>query len=245
MLKIVSLRILVALAITISSSSAANAGFLSPDSDSYFAAANWTLTTNGGDGSGTITTDAMTLISNDAGGFDKYVRYSITIPTNIETISFRYQWSTTDGWIYDTPSYFVGSTQTNICTWIDRICSGTVTNLDFSSQVGQQFIFQQNSLDGCCGRATLVISEINGVITRSGPTDEEIAAEAARVAAEAARVAAAQAAQSAADAAYALKMAPKTDLGQCYLGSDKVADPTGEIRGMLDEINRKYGNLIK
>ena len=87
---------------------------------------------------------------------------------------------------------------------------------------------------------------------RNGPTDEEIAAEAARVAAEAARVAAeaarvaaAQAAQSAADAAYALKMAPKTDLGQCYLGSDKVADPTGEIRGMLDEINRKYGYLIK
>jgi len=79
----------------------------------------------------------------------------------------------------------------------------------------------------------------------NGPTEEEIAAEAARVAAEAARVAAAQAAQSAADAEYALKMAPKTDFGQCYSGSDKVADPTGEIRGMLDEINRKYGNLIK
>jgi|LauGreSBDMM110SN_4_FD.fasta_scaffold86949_1 hypothetical protein len=93
----------------------------------------------------------------------------------------------------------------------------------------------------------------------SGPTEEEIAAEAARVAAEAARVASeaarvaseaarvasVRAAQSAADAAYALKMAPKTDFGQCYLGSDKVADPTGEIRGMLDEINRKYGNLIK
>jgi len=78
-----------------------------------------------------------------------------------------------------------------------------------------------------------------------GPTEEEIAAEAARVAAEAARVASVRAAQSAADAAYALKMAPKTDLGQCYLGSDKVADPTGEIRGMLDEIMRKYGNLIK
>ena len=72
----------------------------------------------------------------------------------------------------------------------------------------------------------------------TGPTEEEIAAEAARVAA-------AQAAQSAADNAFALKMAPKTDFGQCYLGSDKVADPTGEIRGMLDEINRKYGNLIK
>jgi hypothetical protein len=71
-----------------------------------------------------------------------------------------------------------------------------------------------------------------------GPTEEEIAAEAARVASV-------RAAQSAADAAYALKMAPKTDLGQCYLGSDKVADPTGEIRGMLDEIMRKYGNLIK
>ena len=87
---------------------------------------------------------------------------------------------------------------------------------------------------------------------RSGPTDEEIAAEAARVAAEAARVAAeaarvasVKAAQLAVDAAYALKMAPKTDFGQWYLGSDKVADPTGEIRGMLDEIMRKYGNLIK
>jgi len=81
--------------------------------------------------------------------------------------------------------------------------------------------------------------------TRTGPTDEEIAAEAARVAAEAARVAAVQAAQKAADDAQALKMAPKTDFGQCYSGSDKVADPTGEIRGMLDVINRKYGNLIK
>jgi hypothetical protein len=74
--------------------------------------------------------------------------------------------------------------------------------------------------------------------TRTGPTDEEIAAEAARVAAV-------QAAQKAADDAQALKMAPKTDFGQCYSGSDKVADPTGEIRGMLDVINRKYGNLIK
>jgi hypothetical protein len=85
-----------------------------------------------------------------------------------------------------------------------------------------------------------------------GPTEEEIAAEAARVAAEAARVAAeaarvaaVQAAQSEADAAQALKMAPKTDFSQCYSGSDKLADPKGEIRGMLDEINRKYGNLIK
>ena len=30
-----------------------------------------------------------------------------------------------------------------------------------------------------------------------------------------------------------------------FYGSDKISDPTGEIRGMLDEINRKYGNLIK
>jgi hypothetical protein len=99
---------------------------------------------------------------------------------------------------------------------------------------------------------TFLNALLASVGTRTGPTDEEIAAEAARVAAEAARVAAeaarvaaSQVAQAEADAAYALKMAPKTDFGKCNSGSDKVADPTGEIRGMLDEINRKYGNLIK
>jgi hypothetical protein len=48
---------------------------------------------------------------------------------------------------------------------VDENCTtGTVNNLDLSTQVGQQFIFEQDSSDGCCGRATLVISDINGVI---------------------------------------------------------------------------------
>jgi hypothetical protein len=118
--------------------------------------------------------------------------------------------------------------------------------LDFHRQIGT---YEGPDIYGATQFSSLTDSYFRVYRTGSffvdGPTEEEIAAEAARVAAEAARVAAVQAAQSAADAAQALKMAPKTDFSQCYSGSDKLADPKGEIRGMLDEINRKYGNLIK
>ena len=219
MLKLVRLRILVALAITISSSSAANAGFLSAGSDSYFAAANWTLTTNGGNGSGTITTDAMTLISNQSFGSDKYVRYSITIPANIETLSFSWQWSTNDSWQdWDVPSYKFGSTAIEICTSFDRSCSGTVTNLDLSSLVGQQFIFEQNSSDGFGGSATLVISEVNGVIYR---------------------------APAPAPAEASVRATTSLSFSQSLYGSDKLSDTDGQLRKTVDAIDAKYGYLIK
>lgn len=196
---------------------------MSTASDPYFAAANWTQTTNGGDGSGSITTDAMTLISNNAGGTEIWVRYSIEIPTNIQTLSFNYQWSTVDGWLYDTPSYFVGSTQTNICTDTDRFCSGTVTNLDLSTQVGQQFIFQQISLDGLFGRATLVISEVNGVITAPEPESAPVPA----------------------PAEVSVRKSSNLQFHEALYGTDKLSDPDGQLRKTVDAIDAKYGYLIK
>jgi hypothetical protein len=167
----------------------------------------------------------------------------------------------TDGNLAISPILSVGTLQ----SWIDlvdsyladgstRFSRNNVEYLDFHRQIG--YVDDPNFLSPSTVYSHVTDSYFRVYRTGSffvdGPTEEEIAAEAARVAAEAARVAAEAArvaadaaAQSAADAAYALKMAPKTDFGQCYLGSDKVADPTGEIRGMLDEINRKYGNLIK
>ena len=223
MIKIVPLRILVALAITISSSSAANAGFLSPGSDSYFAASNWMLTTNGGDGSGTITSDAMTLISNDDHLFNpnKYVRYSILIPANAKTLSFSYSYSTNDTYqYYDIPSYIIGSDEIIICIASDISCSGTVTNLDLSSLAGQQFIFQQISDDGIGGQATLVITEIYGVITAPpAPAPKPVET-------------------------YVRK-STNLQFNEAMYGSDKLSDPDGQLRKTVDAIDAKYGYLIK
>ena len=214
-----TLRILLGAVLAIYSSPVANAGFLSTNSDPYFAAGNWTPTTNGGDGSGTITADAMTLVSNNANGAFKYVRYSITIPANIETLSFSYQWSTADiNASVDAPSYIIGSTTTIICGLNVRSCTGTVTNLDLSSKVGQQFIFDQNSSDGCCGRATLVISEVNGVIYR---------------------------APAPAPATVYVRQNSNLTFAQSLYASDTLSDPDGELRKTVDQIMAKYGSLIK
>jgi len=215
MSKIMTLRILLGAVLAIYSSPVANAGFLSTNSDPYFAAGNWTPTTNGGDGSGTITADAMTLVSNNASGANKYVRYSITIPANIETLSFRYQWSTDDhNASLDLPSYIIGSTTTFICGLTVRSCTGTITNLDLSSKVGQQFIFDQNSYDGCCGRATLVISEVNGVIYRAPAT-------------------------------VYVRQNSNLTFAQSLYASDTLSDPDGQLRKTVDQIMNKYGSLIK
>jgi hypothetical protein len=183
----------------------------------------------------------------DVGNF-QYQNMAIAYLLNVDTLQ---------SWITLVDSYYAAN----------RYPQQDLDYLDFHRQIGT---YEGPNIYDATQFSSLTDSYFRVYRTGSffvdGPTEEEIAAEAARVAAEAARVAAeaarvaaeaarvaaeaarvaaVQAAQSAADAAQALKMAPKTDFSQCYSGSDKLADPKGEIRGMLDEINQKYGNLIK
>ena len=121
-----------------------------------YAPANWTLTTNGGDGS-VVTLGAptsITLIGND-NGVGANTDFT-TLAAGDGLVSFSWDYSTVDGPNWDPFGYLLGGVFTQLTDDSGaQTQSGTAS---FSVLAGQTFGFRVNSVDGTFGPAQSIIS---------------------------------------------------------------------------------------
>lgn len=139
-------------------------GMLAPaparaDFSGTYAPANWVLDTGAGDGSVNTTNAPASIALNGSDNFQRGVvtKYSITV-ASATTISFSWQYSTTDSEYTDPAGYEIDGTRVQLVVPGDGdVQQGTVTNLALSA--GSTFAFYVDSTDGCCGRGILTISD--------------------------------------------------------------------------------------
>ena len=139
----------------------ASAGLISFSGD--FAPANWTLTTNGGDGS--VDTSgapvSITLFGSDTGSVWQVITlYSITLPSNI-TLDFYWHYLTFDsmGPFWDPAGYSVNGTWTQLSnSGGPNSQFGFVSGLSLSA--GDTFAFYVDAVDDDFGPAQVTISGV-------------------------------------------------------------------------------------
>lgn len=133
-----------------------------------FDVANWTQAmTNGGDGSFDLTNAPLSVTlfgSNNAvsGGIASDTRFSIT-PTTGWFIGFDWQYSTTDGPLWDPAGYSINGVFTQLSDDAgSQSQSGQVRNLLIVP--GDVFAFEQRSRDSFFGRAQMTISSFSATV---------------------------------------------------------------------------------
>ncbi len=134
-----------------------------------FDVANWTqAVTNGGDGSFDLTNAPLnvTLFGSDNGFFIGFppsdTSFSIT-PTTGWFIGFDWQYSTTDGPLWDPAGYSINGVFTQLSNDAgSQSQSGQVRNLLIVP--GDVFAFEQRSLDSAAGRAQMTISSFSATV---------------------------------------------------------------------------------
>jgi hypothetical protein len=132
-----------------------------------FDVANWTQAmTNGGDGSFDLTNAplSVTLFGSDNGfaPIASDTRFSIT-PTTGWFIGFDWQYSTTDGPLWDPAGYSINGVFTQLSNDAgSQSQSGQVRNLLIVP--GDVFAFEQRSRDSAVGRAQMTISSFSATV---------------------------------------------------------------------------------
>lgn len=130
----------------------------------FYAPSNWTLTTNGGDGSVFLgdSPSAIRLTGNDAGGANISTDYT-TFAVVSGSVSFTWDYATSDGPYYDRFGYLGGGIFTELTSRDGgEPQSGTAT---FNVNSGDIFGFRILSTDGCCGAGNSTISNFSAPAT--------------------------------------------------------------------------------
>ena len=110
-------------------------------------------------GSVEVIDDIITLHGPDQNGCSgaaHWVKIETTIPADVDTIDFDWQYQTTDGWVYDPPQYGINGTYTLITQ--QNNASGTKS---VPVNEGDVFTFRQYSIDTCCAPGHLTISKLS------------------------------------------------------------------------------------
>ena len=110
-------------------------------------------------GSVEVVDDIITLHGPDQNGCSgaaHWVKIETTIPADVDTIDFDWQYQTTDGWVYDPPQYGINGTYTLITQ--QNNASG-IKSVPVNE--GDVFTFRQYSIDTCCAPGHLTISKLS------------------------------------------------------------------------------------
>ena len=123
---------------------------------------NWTLTNSNGNGSVNTTGMPTSFILNGTDGLNLQgsTYYTVTVDNNTEQISFSWDYTTNDGPPYDYPRIQINELTTVTFTGFNLMGTNnqggtmivTVTPVD-------SFAFEMYSVDGCCGAASVTISD--------------------------------------------------------------------------------------
>ena len=137
------------------------------DFSGSFAPGNWSTTGSWASNTSTLTSSTMTIRGPDGTSGGSLSMYKITIPSGVTTISFTCNYATSDsgGSSYDPGEYVNNGAVTNLST---SNCSKS----NVSVTATKDFIFRVRTTDGCCGAATMTITNFTfnqtSTITYSG-----------------------------------------------------------------------------
>lgn len=121
---------------------------------------NWSLTNVNGNGS--IDTldepNSITLIGTDGLSGQGDTNYTNLI-SNTTVITFSWAYSTTDGAIYDYPNVIINNgTPIMFSGYSSSGSSSQSGSMSISVNADDTFAFNMHSIDGCCGAASVTIS---------------------------------------------------------------------------------------
>jgi hypothetical protein len=127
-----------------------------------YSSSNWAIETNTGNGTVSIGNTPMTVVGSDgvfpfAGGGEIDTRASLIL-TQGGTISFNWDFNTTDGAQFD-PAYYINNVPVQLTD--DTGPQSQDGSISFAANAGDLIGFGVNSVDGCCGAATLVITSFS------------------------------------------------------------------------------------
>jgi len=145
------------------------------DFSGSFAPGNWSNTGSwAGNTSSTLTSSTMTIIGPDGAGGNSVSLYKITIPSGVSTISFTCNYISFDSaspW-YDPGEYINDGATTTLINSGSRNTNYNCSKSNVPVTSGKIFTFQVRTTDGCCGGATMTITNFTSnqtsTITYSG-----------------------------------------------------------------------------
>jgi len=110
-------------------------------------------------GSYEVVSNKIILRGPDQGGCagqPHWVKIETTIPADVDTVDFTWQYQTNDGWVYDPPQYGINGTYTLLTQQNNATGSKSVPVNE-----GDVFTFRQYSIDTCCQPGILTISNLS------------------------------------------------------------------------------------
>ena len=110
-------------------------------------------------GSVEVVDDTIILTGPNNGGCSgqaHWVKIETTIPADVDTIDFTWQYQTNDGWVYDPPQYGING----VYTLLTQQNNATGTK-SVPVNEGDIFTFRQYSIDTCCQPGYLTISNLS------------------------------------------------------------------------------------
>jgi hypothetical protein len=118
----------------------------------------WTYSQSCPTGSVEVIDDNIILRGPDGGGCmgANWVKIETTIPADVDTIDFTWQYQTNDGWVYDPPQYAVNGAYTLLTQQ-----NNATGSLSVPVNEGDVFTFRQYSIDSCCQPGQLTISNLS------------------------------------------------------------------------------------
>jgi hypothetical protein len=118
----------------------------------------WTYSQSCAAGSVEVIDDSIILRGPDGGGCmgANWVKIETTIPADVDTIDFTWQYQTNDGWVYDPPQYGINGVYTLLTQQ-----NNATGSLSVPVNEGDVFTFQQYSIDSCCQPGQLTISNLS------------------------------------------------------------------------------------
>ncbi len=110
-------------------------------------------------GSIEVIDDTIILTGPNNGGCSgqaHWVKIETTIPADVDTIDFTWQYQTNDGWVYDPPQYGINGVYTLLTQQ-----NNATGELSIPVQEGDTFTFRQYSIDTCCAPGHLTIDNLS------------------------------------------------------------------------------------
>jgi len=144
------------------------------DFSGSFAPGNWSPTGSWAGNTSTLTSSTMTIIGPDGTSGGSVSLYKITIPSGVSTISFTCNYISFDSAdpSYDPGEYINNGAPTTLIKSGSRNTNYDCSKSNVSVTSGTIFTFQVRTTDGCCGGATMTISNFTSnqtsTITYSG-----------------------------------------------------------------------------
>ena len=144
------------------------------DFSGSFAPGNWSTTGSWAGNTSTLTSSAMTIRGPDGTSGGSLSLYKITIPSGVTLISFTCNYISLDSASpsYDPGEYIINGTTTPLINSGSRNTNYDCSRSNISVTAGAIFTFQVRTTDGCCGAATMTITNFTSnqtsTITYSG-----------------------------------------------------------------------------